>query len=177
MNQLEFWVRHLDRISAGLGKSAAWVALPIIAITLFDVVLRRFFVVGSVTLQELEWHFHAILFLFCAAWAYLNDAHVRVDVFRQQMSPYRQAWIELLGSVFFLIPYCLVMVVLGARFAFDSFLLGEISDAPGGLPYRFLIKSTLPIGFFFLLLQGISMTFKQILVIKNLSAEGSADVR
>ena len=101
---------------------------------------------------------------------------VRVDVFRQRMSPNRQAWIELLGSVFFLIPYCVVMVVLGARFVIDSFLLGEVSDAPGGLPYRFLIKSTLPIGFFFLLLQGISMVFKQVLLIKNPPAEGGADV-
>ena len=165
--------KNLDQINTWLGQSASWIAIPIIAVTIFDVVSRRFFTLGSVTLQELEWHFHAVLFMFCAGYAYIHDAHVRVDVFRQRLSPYWQSWIELAGCVVFLIPYCVLIIVLGFRFVADSFALNEISDAPGGLPYRYIIKSVLPVGFVFLLLQGISTALKQIVVIAGHQAQST----
>ena len=177
MEQLLRLTARLDKINVKVGQAAAWVAIPIIAIVMLDVVTRRFFTLGSVTLQELEWHLHAVLFLFCAAYAYHDDSHVRVDILRARLGPVPQAWIELIGAMFFLIPYTIVMVVLGSRFVIDSYLLGEISDAPGGLPYRFLIKSTLPIGFAFLLLQGISTVLKQFIFLRNVQGAGGADVR
>ena len=171
MDRLKNISKNLDQINTWLGEAAAWIAVPIIAVTIFDVVSRRFFTLGSVTLQELEWHFHAVLFLFCAGYAYIHDAHVRVDVFRQRLSPYLQSCIELAGCVVFLIPYCVLIIFLGFRFVGDSFALNEISDAPGGLPYRYIIKAALPLGFVFLLLQGISVALKQIVVIADHQAQ------
>lgn len=174
MHRLERWSGRLDAISTKIGQTASWFSVPIILIVIVDVVTRRFFTLGSVTLQELEWHFHALLFLFCAGWAYLSDTHVRVDVFRARMTPRKQAWIEFLGGVCFLVPFCLTMMWLGGRFVLDSYLLHEVSDAPGGLPYRFLIKSAMPVGFAFLLLQGVSQVIKNYLfLVRGQSAGGT----
>ena len=181
MEQLQRLSARLDGISTAVGKAAAWLCIPIIAIVVIDVVTRRFFTLGSVALQELEWHFHAILFLFCAAFAYIDDAHVRVDIFRARLGEVPKAWIELIGAVLFLTPYSIVMVILGSRFVIDSYLLDEVSSAPGGLPYRFLIKSVLPLGFLLLAAQGVSTALKQYLILKGRSAgerhAGGADVR
>ncbi len=145
---------RLDWINASVGRAAAWLSIPIITVVILDVVTRRFFTLGSVTLQELEWHLHAVLFLLCAAYAYIDDAHVRVDIFRARLGPTHRAWIELIGAALFLTPYSILMVVLGSQFVIDSYLLNEVSDAPGGLPYRFIIKSALPIGFLLLAMQA-----------------------
>ena len=162
MNRLVRMHGALDRISQKVGQATSWLALPIVFVIMLDVISRRFFAIGSVTLQELEWHFHAILFLFCAGYAYLHDSHVRVDLIRAKLSPRTQAWIELSGTAVFLLPFCLIMIYLGIAFVLQSWGLNEASDAPGGLPYRYLIKSIMPIAFFLLLLQGISVAMKQI---------------
>ena len=177
MEQLRKLSARLDGLNAAVGRAAAWLSIPIIAIVIIDVVTRRFLTLGSVTLQELEWHLHAILFLFCAAYAYVDDVHVRVDIFRARLGAVPKAWIELIGSLLFLIPYSVVMVVLGWQFVVDSYLLSEVSDAPGGLPYRFVIKSALPLGFLLLALQGISTAAKQILILKGHQGQGGTDVR
>ena len=168
---------RLDGINGSIGRAAAWLAIPIIAIVIVDVVTRRFLTIGSVTLQELEWHLHAVLFLFCAAYAYIDDAHVRVDIFRARLGAIPRAWIELIGAALFLTPYSIVMVYLGTQFVVDSYLLNEVSDAPGGLPYRYVIKSALPIGFMLLALQGLSTVAKQILIIRGEEEKGGDDVR
>ena len=133
MEQLQRLSARLDWISASVGKAAAWLSIPIIAVVVIDVVTRRFLTLGSVTLQELEWHLHAVLFLFCASYAYIDDTHVRVDIFRARLGKVHQAWVELIGAVLFLTPYSIVMVILGWQFVIDSYLLNEVSDAPGGM--------------------------------------------
>ncbi len=168
---------RLDWINASVGRAAAWLSIPIITVVILDVVTRRFFTLGSVTLQELEWHLHAVLFLLCAAYAYIDDTHVRVDIFRARLGPTPRAWIELIGAALFLTPYSIVMVVLGSQFVIDSYLLNEVSDAPGGLPYRFIIKSALPIGFLLLAMQGVSTVAKQILILKHREQKAGVDVR
>jgi TRAP-type mannitol/chloroaromatic compound transport system permease small subunit len=177
MELLERIAARLDAINSAVGRSAAWLSIPIVAIVVLDVVTRRFLTLGSVTLQELEWHLHAVLFLFCAAYAYIDDTHVRVDILRARLGEVPRAWIELIGAIFFLTPYSIVMVILGSQFVIDSYLLNEVSDAPGGLPFRFVIKSALPIGFLLLTLQGISTVAKQILILKGRKSIGGADVR
>ena len=180
MQQLKKLSRRLDRFTGTVGRAAAWLSIPIIAIVVIDVVTRRFLTLGSVTLQELEWHLHATLFLFCAAYAYIDDAHVRVDILRARLGEVPRAWIELIGALFFLIPYSIVMVILGSQFVADSYLLNEVSDAPGGLPFRYLIKSALPIGFLLLMVQGVSTVLRQVSILKELRQRriaGGADVR
>ncbi|MGI9305656.1 MAG: TRAP transporter small permease subunit, partial [Gammaproteobacteria bacterium] len=142
----------LDRWITWIGRAAAWTSLALIAVILFDVVTRRFLVLGSTKLQELEWHIHAVLFMFCLGFAYLKDAHVRIDLVRERLSQRTQWWIELLGCLLFLIPYCCVILYFGVDWWHRSFEMNEASDSATGLPYRWIIKIALPLGFTLLLL-------------------------
>jgi len=148
-----------------IGRLAAWVAIALIAVILFDVISRRFFAMGSSKLQELEWHFHTVLFMFCLGIGYIHDTHVRIDMVREKLGRRTQCWIEILGCVLFLIPFCLVVIHFGAELTHRSWLKGEISSSATGLPFRWLIKSTVPIGMSVLLLSAFSVLFRRIVML------------
>jgi TRAP-type mannitol/chloroaromatic compound transport system permease small subunit len=152
----------LDRAIIKIGKVAAWAGLALIVITIFDVVTRRFFVLGSTKLQEAEWHFHVILFAFCIGYAYLKDAHVRIDLLREKLPERTQWWIEIAGILLFLLPYCGLVVWFGINFTERSFATSEISASATGLTHRWLIKAVIPIGFTILALSGIAILLRKI---------------
>ncbi len=127
---------------------------------IFDVITRRFLNVGSVALQELEWHFHGALFLLCLGFTYMEDAHVRVDLLREKFSQRTNRLVEIIGCLFFLIPYCAVVAYFGIDFTVKSFVANEMSATADGLPYRWIIKSVLPIGFILLGLSAIATLLK-----------------
>jgi TRAP-type mannitol/chloroaromatic compound transport system permease small subunit len=128
---------------------------------LFDVISRRFITTGSVAIQELEWHFHGALFLLCLGFTYMEDAHVRVDIFREKFSEKTNRLIEVFGCLFLLIPYCSIVIYFGIDFTLKAYYVNEVSAAADGLSYRWIIKSLLPIGFFLLGLSAISVLLKK----------------
>ncbi len=146
-----------------IGRIAAWVSIFLIIVIIFDVVTRRFFVLGSTKLQELEWHIHAVLFMFCLGYGYMKDAHVRIDLVREKLSERKKLWIELIGCLFFLIPYSFIVIYHGIDWWNRSFQLNEVSASATGLPYRWIIKAALPIGFAILLVSGITTAIRKIL--------------
>lgn len=152
----------LDRVITKVGKIAAWAGLILILITVFDVVTRRFFVLGSTKLQELEWHFHTILFAFCLGFAYLKDAHVRIDLLRENLSERTRWWIELAGCLLFLIPYCALVIYFSVEYTYKSFATNEVSASATGLTHRWIIKSAIPLGFIFLALSGVAVVLRKI---------------
>jgi len=151
----------LDRVIVKIGKIAAWAGLALILVTIFDVVTRRFLVLGSTKLQELEWHFHVILFALCLGYAYLKDAHVRIDLVRERLRERTQWWIEVAGCLLFLLPYCGLVVWYGIDFTERSFATSEISASATGLTHRWLIKAVIPIGFSILALAGIAVLLRK----------------
>lgn len=151
-----------ESVIVWIGRVTAWVAVLLMAVIVFDVITRRFFVLGSTKLQELEWHIHAVLFLFCLGYAYLKGAHVRIDLFRERFSERSRQWIELVGCLFFLIPYAFIVIYYGADWWHRSFEQNEMAASATGLPYRWIIKATLPIGFILLLISALSMAFRKI---------------
>jgi TRAP-type mannitol/chloroaromatic compound transport system permease small subunit len=153
---------RLDRVIVKIGKLAAWAGLALILVTIFDVVTRRFLVLGSTKLQELEWHFHVILFAFCLGYAYLKDAHVRIDLVRERLSPRTQWWIEIAGCLLFLIPYCLMVVYYGINFTERSWATSEVSASATGLAYRWAIKAVIPVGFAILGLAAFAVVLRKI---------------
>lgn len=152
----------LDRVIVKIGKVAAWAGLALIAVTIFDVVTRRFLVLGSTKLQELEWHFHVILFAFCLGYAYLKDAHVRIDLVRERLDQRTQWWIEVAGCLLFLIPYCVLIVWFGIDFVERSYATSEVSASATGLSYRWIIKAAIPIGFAILGLAGFAVLLRKL---------------
>lgn len=116
---------------------------------------------------ELEWHLFAAIFLLGAAYTLQEDKHVRVDVFYHRFSDKTKAWVNLIGTLILLIPFCVISFSESLSFVNSSFQLGETSPQPGGLPARWIIKSTIPAGFFLLGLQGISLITKSLITLTD----------
>lgn len=161
----------LDRTVSVFGRIAAWAIVPLVVVVIFDVISRRFFVVGSTELQELEWHLHAVLFMFCLGYGYLREAHVRVDLLSNHFSKRARHWIELLGSLLFLIPFCAVVIYFGVTLTYSSFLDGETSASATGLTHRWIIRSVIPLGTLVLLLSAISSILKSVAAIAGCAAD------
>lgn len=153
----------LERLVVNVGRATAWISIALIIVILFDVVTRRFFVIGSTKLQELEWHIHSVLFLLCLGYGYLKDAHVRIDLVRDRLSEKAKLWIELFGCVLFLIPYAIVVLYFGIDWWHRSFAMNEIAESATGLPYRWVIKAFLPIGFVLLLTSAVVIAFRKVI--------------
>jgi TRAP-type mannitol/chloroaromatic compound transport system permease small subunit len=157
--------RWIDRCNWWLGRGVSWVTGIVVLVVFTDVVMRYAFNTSFVFVQELEWHLFAFIFLMGAGKTLLNDGHVRVDIIYQRLGPKGQAWINFIGVILFLIPGCYLIIETSAKFAYHSWAILEGSPDPGGIPYRFLIKSCIPLGFTLILLQGLSLGIKSFYTI------------
>ena len=155
----------VEKIVSIFGKFGSWLAIPLISIIIFDIITRRFFVLGSTKLQEMEWHLHTSLFLLVLGYAYLEDAHVRIEIVREKYSVKVKAVLETLGITIFLIPYTLLVIYFGIDFVQRSFSVNEVSSALTGLSHRWIIKLFIPIGMVLLFLAGFSVLLKNLIYI------------
>lgn len=135
---------------------------------LFDVFMRYFFQNSSVAMQELEWHLFSVIILFGLGFALKEEAHVRVDFLYEKFSKKTKAYINILGVLFFLIPFALLIIFGSYEYVTDSYAYNEISENPGGLTHRWIIKSMIPLSFVFLIFCGISTVLKNVIIIKEL---------
>lgn len=160
-------VHGIDSCSEWVGNLVSWVVLAMVLLVSYDVAMRYFFRSGSVALQELEWHFFSIIFLIGGAYTLKHDDHVRLDLFYKSrfMNDYRRAWLNLTGSLLFLIPFCLLIIICSWPFVHQSFMYAEASPDPGGLTYRWILKSAIPAGFGLLMIHGISDALRNLIVI------------
>ncbi len=167
MNTMKKYIAAVDSLNERIGNGISWMTFLLVLVVCFDVVTRYIFKSSSVGVQELEWHIFAVIFLMGGAYTLKHEKHVRVDIFYSRMNERKQALINLAGTVLFLIPFCLLIIFSSSDFVWNSFSIGESSPDPGGLPFRFILKAVLPLSFFFILLQGISLLFKSILILLN----------
>ena len=164
----------IDRLNEQIGRGVAWVTLLLVLVVFVDVVMRYAFKTSFVFVQELEWHLFAFIFLVGAGYTLLHDGHVRVDIIYQRLGGRGRAWINLVGVILFLIPGCYLVIKTSFKFVLNAYTVLEGSPDPGGIPYRFLVKSTIPVGFGLLLLQGLSLgihSFLQLIGAEPLQAE------
>lgn len=177
MPTLNRLITLIESISEWTGRAAAWLVLSMVLVIGYDVAMRYLFQSGSVGLQELEWHLFALIFLLGAAYTFKHDGHVRVDIFYQSrhMNARRRAWVDLLGGLFFLLPFCLLIIISSAPFVASAFSIGEGSPDPGGLPYRFLLKAAIPVGFSLVLLQGLAHMLRSLRTLMLPQAEIPAE--
>ncbi len=159
--------KSIDKLNEWIGKAASLLSILLVAVIIVDVFLRYVFNTTSVASAEFEWHLFALIFLLGSAWTLKNDGHVRVDLFYQNFSEKRKAWINLLGCLFLLLPFCYVGFSESLSFVRSSYIVGETSPDPGGLPARYLIKAVIPTGFFLTGLQGISMLLTNLKTIAS----------
>ncbi len=158
-------IRTIDTLTEWVGKTASWLVLALVLLICYDVAMRYLFQQGSVALQELEWHLFALIFLLGSAYTLKYDEHVRVDILYQSrfVSDKQRAWINILGTLFLLLPFCVLILITAWPFVENAFYYNEGSPDPGGLPYRYLLKGSLLIAFGLLILQGFSGLLKNIL--------------
>jgi TRAP-type mannitol/chloroaromatic compound transport system permease small subunit len=158
----------IDRLIKHIGQAVSWLTVVLVLVIVVDVFLRYVFNTTSAASFELEWHLFAAIFLLGSAYTLQNDKHVRVDVFYHRFSEKKKAWVNLIGTVFLLLPFCIVAFYESLSFVSSSYSVLEISPDPGGLPARYIIKSAIPIGFFLLGMQGVSILLKSLkLIAKN----------
>lgn len=154
-----------------VGRLSSWCFIALAGVIIFDVVSRRFFVLGSTKLQELEWHIHTFLFCFFLAAGYTRDSHVRVDLLRERFSARTKAIIEFGGICLLLIPFIVITTYYGIAFAHTAFVEGEVSAAGTGLGARWIVKSFVPLGLLLLLVAAVA---RALLCLRVLSGGGQA---
>jgi TRAP-type mannitol/chloroaromatic compound transport system permease small subunit len=137
---------RLDRLIVAVGRASAWLWLVVLAVVLSNVFSRFVMARGSIALEELSWHLFGAAMMLALGYAVVRDDHVRVDVLREKFSLRLQAWIELTGIVLLALPIIGLMIDSLIPYAYTAFVYQEHSQAPSGLPYRFLFKSVLPLG-------------------------------
>ena len=170
--------KGIDRINEWIGRGIYWLTLFMVVIGAYNAIVRyldRYTGLGlsSNTYLELQWYLYSIVFLLGAAYTLKHDAHVRVDVLFTRLGERGRAWINLLGTLLFLIPFCIFVLWTSWPTVSNSWAVREMSPDPGGLP-RYLIKTAIPVAFMLLFGQGISMAIKQIAILRG--AIGEAQV-
>ncbi len=156
----------LEKIIKKIGDTCSWLSFILVILISLDVFLRYVFNFSSASLYELEWHMFAVIFMVGSSLTLQKDEHVRVDVFYNKFSDKGKNIINLIGNIIFLLPFSLIIFYTSIPFVEDSFRILESSPDPGGLQFRFLIKSIIPISFLLLAVQGVLNVFKNL---KNLS--------
>ena len=164
--------RGITRFSNLLGVVSTVLFIGLLFNVFYDVLMRYVFNDVSIGMQELEWHLYAAIFLLGIPYGLQHGGHVRVDLIYENLPLKGKAWIDLLGCVFLLMPFTLLVGYYGIGFAYEAYALGETSGDPGGLPYRWIIKSVIPFAFFSMAISGLGMIIRSINAIRGVSEEG-----
>ena len=150
----------IDRIIAVIGRIAAWGVLVVVLVEFTVVLLRYGFGIGSIWLQETVVYAHAALFMLAAAWTLAAGGHVRVDIFYARTSARHKAWVDVLGTAFFLLPFMAALLFLSLPYVARSWAILERSRETSGLPLVFVLKTLIPGFAALMLLQGASLAIR-----------------
>jgi len=145
-----------------IGRICALMLIALVLNVAYDVVMRYAFNDVSIGMQELEWHLYAMIFLLGVAYTLQMDAHVRVDIIYERLNPKQRALIDILGTLLLLWPFCFLVAGYGISFAYDAYDIGEQSGDPGGLPYRWLIKSMISLSFICVLISSCGFMLRAL---------------
>ena len=149
---MKFILNSLKTFIDAVGSLCSLLMILMILNVFYNVVMRYFFNDVSIGMQELEWHIFAAVFMFGIGFTLKEDGHVRVDIFYDQVSEKAKAIINLLGSLFFALPFTLLILYFSWGYAYDAYVMGEGSADPGGLPHRWIIRSVIPLSSIYLLI-------------------------
>jgi len=159
--------RFIDAMSERVGRGVYWLILVAVLVSAGNAVVRYTFNRSSNAWLEVQWYLFSAVFLFCAGYTLLHNQHVRIDVIVGHLSRRAQAWIDIIGTVLFLLPMAVVIMWLSWPVFLDAYRSHEISTNAGGLivwPARLMV----PVGFFLLVMQGISELIKRIAFLRGM---------
>ena len=152
--------RKIDAFQERFGRAVSWLMLGMVVVVFGDVISRYLFNASWVFIQELEWHLFGLVYLLAAGYTMLWNEHVRVDIWYAKQPRRKQAWVDFVLLFVMFFPSCLLIIYTTWPFLKHSLEVNEGSPDPGGVPFRWALKSVIIIGFVLLVLQGISQAIK-----------------
>jgi TRAP-type mannitol/chloroaromatic compound transport system permease small subunit len=167
LNALLRFARVVDRLNEFIGRSVAWLGLAAVLICAATAVARYALNIGSNAWLEIQWYLNAAVFMLVASYTLKRNEHVRIDVIASRLSPRAQAWIDILGGIFMLMPAVIIIGFYSWPSLFNSFEISEHSSDPGGL-IRWPVRLIIPLAFLLLGLQGLSEIIKRVGFLKGL---------
>ena len=162
----------IDALNERVGRLSYWLILAAVLISAYNATMRYAFNMSSNAWLEIQWYLFSAVFLFCAGYALLHNQHVRIDVISGHLSKRARAWIDILGTLFFLLPMAIAILWMSWPVFVDAYQSKEVSANAGGLtiwPARLM----LPVGFLLLVLQGLSELIKRIAFLRGLIPDPS----
>lgn len=157
----------IDRVNEVIGRTMGWLILIAVLVSATNAVIRKLFSVSSNAWLELQWYLFGAAFLLAAAYTLRENGHVRIDVLYGRVSERTRQWIDLLGHLFFLMPFSVLMVVYLVPYTVQSYTSGEVSTNSGGL-IIWPAKALMLVGFVLLTVQGISEIIKKIAIMQGI---------
>lgn len=170
MNTLLAFSRLIDGLNQRIGRTVIWLVLAAVLISAANAIVRKAFDMSSNAFLEAQWYLFSAIFLLCSPYTLLHNQHIRIDVIAGRLSNRTQTWIDVFGTVFFLLPMALLITYLSWIVFMRSWNINEVSTNAGGLviwPARLLV----PVGFFLLVLQGISQLIKLVAHLRGLGPD------
>jgi len=158
--------KAIDALNERIGRAVIWLVLVTVVVSAGNALARYMFNSGSNAWLELQWYLFAAIFLLCAGYTLLHDEHIRIDVVFSKLSPRTRHRINVFGAIFFLLPFSVAFLWLSWPVFVNAWVTGEISPNAGGL-IRWPARLLVPVGFFLLLLQGISELIKNIAMLRG----------
>lgn len=156
----------VDRTSTVIGKVIIWLVLASALISAANAIARKAFSIGSNAFLEIQWYLFAAVFLLGAGFTFLQNAHVRIDVLSNRLSPRTRSWVDIIGIVVFLLPLCVFMIRFSWPIVVNAYVSGEMSSNAGGL-IRWPMYALVPLGFAFLGLQALSELVKRVAFLRG----------
>ena len=166
--------RAIDTLNEWVGRIVAWLVLVAVLVSSGNAVMRYGLNWSSNAWLELQWYLFSAVFLLCAGYTLLRNEHIRIDIVTGNLSRRAQAWIDVIGGIFFLLPVTLLILWLSWPMFVESYIRDEVSADPGGL-LRWPVKILVPIGFLLLALQGISELIKRIAYLRGVIPHPAQD--
>ena len=170
----DFLIRISTSLGAAIdaiGRWVSWLALAHVGLVAINVILRYLFRIGPVALQELEWHLMSPIALIGISYAMCHQDHVRVDILYDKFSHTARHLIDLAAALVALIV-SVIIIKLSLGYVEQAYAAGEVSPDPGGLPYRFLLKSFIPFGFLLLAIQALALVLREAAALMKEHAHG-----
>jgi TRAP-type mannitol/chloroaromatic compound transport system permease small subunit len=177
VSPLERIITVIDGINLTIGRGVAWLTLVMALLQFVIVIMRYVFAIGFIPAQEAVWYLHGILFMVGAGFTLLYDGHVRVDVLYRDAAPGKRALVDLVGSLFCLLPLCVLTFWLSRSYVLNSWRIFESSTETSGLPLIFLLKTVIWVFAVLLGLQAISLAARAARYLKGETKEYSAGLQ
>jgi len=146
----------IDRFIRTIGNGVSWLSVFLILVILTQIILRYVFGMGQIFLEEAQWHLYAIVVMFGIPYGVVENSHIRMDLIYGGLSDRKKEWIEIFAQLLFVMPFALILFLKGVDLVESAWRVNEGSASPGGIPWRWAIKSVLPITMAFYFLASVS---------------------